>query len=290
MMPGGLDGWRTEFIKPPEGVLDHPVAFLAEDSPNHTIETHFHQVDQFQVVVTGGGTLGKHELAINAVHFSRAYTPYGPIAGDQRGVGFLTLRAHWDPGAQYVEANREKLLGMPGRRPWQATELPEFAGEAAVNLHAFTTLRDERGLAAYSLRLAPGATTATPDASGSNGQFIIVARGSVRYQKRERGATSVCFIRPDEGSFQLEAGPAGADVLVLNFPRPDGGARRVAEKSGGQVLRVWQCQLCAFVYDEAEGMPDEGVAPGTRWSDVPDSWTCPDCGAGKADFDMLAVA
>ena len=37
--------------------------------------------------------------------------------------------------------------------------------------------------------------------------------------------------------------------------------------------KTWQCLLCAFVYDEALGMPDEGIAPGTRWEDVPDDWT-----------------
>jgi rubredoxin-NAD+ reductase len=47
------------------------------------------------------------------------------------------------------------------------------------------------------------------------------------------------------------------------------------------------CVVCGFIYDEAAGWPAEGIAPGTRWSDVPDWWTCPDCGVGKADFDML---
>lgn len=51
--------------------------------------------------------------------------------------------------------------------------------------------------------------------------------------------------------------------------------------------RVWICQVCGFVYDEAEGWPAEGIAAGTRWADVPDDWSCPDCGAAKADFAMV---
>jgi len=47
--------------------------------------------------------------------------------------------------------------------------------------------------------------------------------------------------------------------------------------------------LCAFTYDEARGMPEEGIAPGTRWEDVPADWSCPDCSASKADFDMQVV-
>jgi rubredoxin len=40
------------------------------------------------------------------------------------------------------------------------------------------------------------------------------------------------------------------------------------------------------VYDEEKGCPEEGLAPGTRWEDVPFDWICPDCGAGKEDFEM----
>jgi rubredoxin len=54
-------------------------------------------------------------------------------------------------------------------------------------------------------------------------------------------------------------------------------------------LRKWMCVVCGFIYDEAEGLPDEGIAPGTRWADVPDTWTCPDCGATKEDFEMIEI-
>ena len=77
-VPTGL-AWRTNFLTPPEGVVDEPVAFLVEGTPARVIRPHFHENDQFQVVMSGGGTLGKHKLAVHAVHFSRAHTPYGPI-------------------------------------------------------------------------------------------------------------------------------------------------------------------------------------------------------------------
>ena len=49
--------------------------------------------------------------------------------------------------------------------------------------------------------------------------------------------------------------------------------------------RRWLCVLCGFVYDETLGLPEEGIAPGTAWADVPDSWCCPDCGVReKVDF------
>ncbi len=54
-------------------------------------------------------------------------------------------------------------------------------------------------------------------------------------------------------------------------------------------FRKWKCACCGFVYDEAAGWPDEGIAPGTRWSEVPEDWCCPDCGASKGDFEMEEI-
>ena len=54
-------------------------------------------------------------------------------------------------------------------------------------------------------------------------------------------------------------------------------------------MRRWECQICGFTYVEAEGRPEEGIAPGTRWQDVPDDWICPDCGTPKSGFAMLEL-
>jgi len=50
--------------------------------------------------------------------------------------------------------------------------------------------------------------------------------------------------------------------------------------------RKYMCLICGFVYDEEFGMPDDGIPPGTRWDDIPLSWRCPDCGAGRDEFEM----
>lgn len=54
--------------------------------------------------------------------------------------------------------------------------------------------------------------------------------------------------------------------------------------------RRWQCTNCGHIYDEALGEPSEGIPAGTRWEDVPDTWTCPECGASKADFQLMQNA
>ena len=53
-------------------------------------------------------------------------------------------------------------------------------------------------------------------------------------------------------------------------------------------MNTYICIVCGFVYDEAAGRPDEGIAAGTPWADVPASWECPECGVGKEDFEMVA--
>ena len=47
------------------------------------------------------------------------------------------------------------------------------------------------------------------------------------------------------------------------------------------------CVVCDYIYYPALGMPDDGIAPGTAFADIPDDWCCPDCGVSKADFEPL---
>ena len=54
-------------------------------------------------------------------------------------------------------------------------------------------------------------------------------------------------------------------------------------------FRSYMCLICGFVYHEKDGRPEEGIPPGTRWEDIPLSWRCPDCGAGREDFEMIEV-
>lgn len=54
-------------------------------------------------------------------------------------------------------------------------------------------------------------------------------------------------------------------------------------------MKTWMCLICGWIYDESMGDPEHGVAPGTAWSDVPVNWVCPECGARKEDFEMVAI-
>ena len=52
-------------------------------------------------------------------------------------------------------------------------------------------------------------------------------------------------------------------------------------------MQKWQCTVCGYVYDPAEGDVENGVAPGTSFEDLPDEWVCPVCGSGKEMFEQV---
>lgn len=51
------------------------------------------------------------------------------------------------------------------------------------------------------------------------------------------------------------------------------------------LTQKWICVACGDIYDPMEGDPEGGIAPGTAFEDIPDSWICPVCGARKSDFE-----
>ena len=54
-------------------------------------------------------------------------------------------------------------------------------------------------------------------------------------------------------------------------------------------LKKYECIVCGLIYDEAEGWPDDGIEPGTRWEDVPVDRICPECGLCKENLDIIEI-
>jgi rubredoxin len=52
-------------------------------------------------------------------------------------------------------------------------------------------------------------------------------------------------------------------------------------------MEKWKCAVCGYVYNPEDGDPDGGIAPGTKFEDIPDDWVCPVCGAGKEEFEKV---
>ena len=51
-------------------------------------------------------------------------------------------------------------------------------------------------------------------------------------------------------------------------------------------MEKWECQVCGYIYDPKQGDPDNGVKPGTSFTDIPEDWVCPECGASKDEFEL----
>ncbi|WP_321519532.1 rubredoxin [uncultured Bacteroides sp.] len=52
-------------------------------------------------------------------------------------------------------------------------------------------------------------------------------------------------------------------------------------------MKKYICLVCDYIYDPKKGDPDTGIEPGTAFEDLPDNWTCPNCGVGKEDFEPV---
>ncbi len=52
-------------------------------------------------------------------------------------------------------------------------------------------------------------------------------------------------------------------------------------------MKKYICKVCGYIYDPEVGDPDQGVAPGTAFEDLPDTWVCPECGMGKDEFEPV---
>ncbi|WP_444901046.1 FAD-dependent oxidoreductase [Microbulbifer sp. SSSA007] len=64
----------------------------------------------------------------------------------------------------------------------------------------------------------------------------------------------------------------------------------ISPSTSTATYRIWECMVCGWVYDESRGCPEEGITAGTRWEDIPEDWSCPQCGVSKEEFDMVLVS
>ncbi|MBK1662064.1 hypothetical protein [Paracraurococcus ruber] len=199
----------------------YAMAFLVEQPAGSVVQAHFHEANQFQVVVAGGGRLGQHTLRPIAVHYSNAYSSYGPIEAGEEGLQYLTLRNGHDHGARYLPAAREELKGVRRRFREAVAELVPTGGpmpDAAMTEALLPEAAD--GLGAWRYRMPPGAALQGPDPATGDGQFWVVIGGSMQTPDSAcLSALSCAFVGPEEESFAVTAREAGLEVVVVQFPR-----------------------------------------------------------------------
>ena len=280
----GREVWRTFFLNPAAGSRE-PQAFLIEYGPGVVLQTHFHDVDEYQVVLEGQGTLGRHALAPHTVHHARAWTPYGPIVAGPTGLSFLTLRAQRDSsGPRKLPQQQPALDAVPARMPWQAAELVSLPpAYESFSRRSLQRIADGRGPLADVVVMPPDSIHDVSGLDETGGAFIALLRGSLRVSAGSCRAPAVAFAATDEGTVKLVSGADGAAVLVLRFAAHDAG---VARRDAPNEPAVWRCSVCGSTYDERMGDPTADVPHGTPWTALPDDWRCPDCDAPRAAFEL----
>lgn len=231
-MESGEVHWRTDFLKPSDSVPQDsktvsPQAFLIEMTPQEIIHSHFHEVEQFQVFFEGEGQMGRTEgkLGPSVVHYTDAYTGYGPITASQQGLSYFALRPRKDPGAIYLhkEGYREKLrpskkrhFSIPFVKSTQAV-LGHLEMPVVEQLFDNSHYSLDDGLSACMVRLGPKQSFTIQSTIQSGGQYLVNIQGVLKYADHDCAESSVLFSEPADVSFTVEAGEAGAEFLLLQF-------------------------------------------------------------------------
>ena len=201
---------------------DAPQAYLVIQPPHSVTRPHFHQTNQFQLFVGGGGSVGKLRADPLTVQYAGGNTPYGPIVAEDDGMHYFTLRQAWDSGAKYLPAESHMLVKGQQR---QVVGVKSNSGTAPVHdddgalATEFLIEPTPDGLVVQWLALPAGGKSTLPDAAAGGGQYHVVVSGTLARAGQDLPALSVEFASADEGEVEVEAGADGLELVLLRFPK-----------------------------------------------------------------------
>jgi hypothetical protein len=216
--PGGV-GRQRNYFGSAGTIAAGPQAFLVERLyAGARIEPHFHDVDQYQIVVQGDGRIGKKTVRPVTFQYADAYTPYGPIVSNDEGIAFFTLRPIASGGHFSMPGNRHRMPCRAGRN-LAATFTADLASLQPGSVSSETLLAaEEDGVAAVGFCLGTHASTiGVPSDAG--GQYYLVCDGTLVEAGRELPRHSLIHVAPGEAAPTLTAGATGATVLMVQFAR-----------------------------------------------------------------------
>ncbi len=223
VLPNGTSAWKSYYFRTPQGGCPSPQAFMVEQGANEVVLPHFHEQNQYQVIVHGGGSVGRSAVAPITVHYAGAYTGYGPISAGDEGLWYLTLRPMMDNGPLYVHESRDKLKPGP-KKHYQSPALDAMPQDDLAKLaqpEVQTINADPQGPTVEVVRVPPQQrqTVTGPDRGG--GQFFFVTGGSLLSNGVEYPKWSCLWAASIDAAFEVVAGTAGVEVLLLEFPRSE---------------------------------------------------------------------
>lgn len=184
-----------------------------------TIYAHFHDVDQFQVIVLGSGRFGRVPVRPITIQYADAFAPYGPIVAEQDGLGFFVFRRQAASGGWKMPGNARLIPKPIGRRffvdvdDWQTP--PSEGGVRREQLWGPAT----DGLAIELFRLPPSATAVIPLGT-AGGLHLMICSGSLVHEAAPLPELSVLLPELGDKNPSITASDDGAVVLALKFPAP----------------------------------------------------------------------
>jgi hypothetical protein len=219
-LANGTGYFKSEFIASPSGEALAPQSFLVEQDPDSVILPHFHLQNEFQVVVQGSGSIGRHPVRPLAVHYTGAHTGYGPITAGPGGLWYFTLRPAMDQGALFLPEARDRMRKVPKRH--LLSELLRVSEDCSRRTEpaceeALPPQPD--GIGGWLLRIPPNGSLAAPAHANGLGRFYLIASGRARVTGALLGRLATVFVTPEEEPVEVQAGTEGAEVLVLQFPK-----------------------------------------------------------------------
>jgi hypothetical protein len=200
-----------------------PQGYLARVAPTHDVGSHFHKVDQFQVMFGAPGAFyQRSQIPRVLVHYADAYSVYGPFgAGPEEEFFFFTLRAAQSTLHGAMPEMRDQLA-YRGERQFRVDIEPLLNSPAPTSGMSVDTLfgPDSDGLAAHLVRLAPGATATPPEGELRTGRYTVGIEGEFDVDGKTYTERSLGWSQGEIDDVTVTAGPMGAAVLFLHLPYP----------------------------------------------------------------------
>lgn len=213
---------RKTLISSAQMQTPSPHAYLVEQSPGSVSAPHFHHNSEFQVIVAGGGTLGRHEVRPFTVHYAGQQTGYGPINAGSEGISYLTMRPIMETTIWHLPQYRADMNPRIPKLQLSSASLPpaDAASLAALREAVIEPVIAPKpgGLAAWRVRVPSGAVIEPPDHVNGAGRFHVVIGGSLLHSGEALPYLGTVWTSADEPEFALAAGDAGLDLLVMQFP------------------------------------------------------------------------
>jgi hypothetical protein len=213
-----------------------PVAFLAHIDEDIEVDSHFHNVDQFQLLFGGSDSYYQsRQMPKTLLQYSDAYTVYGPFgARSQEPMDYFTLRGAPSNVHGTMPGARDKLLYRGRRRQFLTLDPFLRGGDDPRSGEVMTDTLfsdDTDGLASYLVRFGPQAEFSPPEGELRTGRYTVVLKGEMRYDGRAFGPRSVGWSTGDAPQVTVQGGTKGAVVLFLYMPFPATPTVRLAELS-----------------------------------------------------------